>query len=98
MKLQTLSHSSQTGWSSEPDRSLDSDQTLVLLFGAPGLADSPANLGRVMEIYPRGITAVLPESVVVTGGLAGDGDRFVRTWVLNGRPMQAAIATCIIRP
>ncbi len=30
-----------------------------------------------------GINAVVPEHVVVTGGLAGDGDRFRRTWVLD---------------
>ncbi len=34
-----------------------------------------------------GLNAVLPSSVVVTGGLAGDDDRFMRTWILhNGRP------------
>lgn len=33
----------------------------------------------------RGINTVLPPSVIVTGGLAGDGDRFQRTWVLSGR-------------
>lgn len=31
----------------------------------------------------RGMNSILPESVVVTGGLAGDGDRFQRTWVLR---------------
>lgn len=31
----------------------------------------------------RGLNSILPESVVVTGGLAGDGDRFERTWVLH---------------
>ena len=31
----------------------------------------------------RGMNGVLPDGVVVTGGLAGDGDRFERTWVLN---------------
>ena len=31
----------------------------------------------------RGLNSILPESVVVTGGLAGDGDRFKRTWVLK---------------
>jgi hypothetical protein len=31
-----------------------------------------------------GLNAVLPEAVVVTGGLAGDGDRFKRTWVFDG--------------
>ncbi len=30
----------------------------------------------------RGMTGNLPEGVAVTGGLAGDGDRFSRTWIL----------------
>lgn len=35
----------------------------------------------------RGINQVLPKDVVVTGGLAGDGDRFKSTWVIrNGAP------------
>jgi len=34
----------------------------------------------------RGLNSRLPENVVVTGGLAGDGDRFGRTWVMaNGK-------------
>jgi hypothetical protein len=34
-----------------------------------------------------GVNSVLPDSVVVTGGLAGDGDKFQKTWVLkNGYP------------
>ncbi len=32
----------------------------------------------------RGLNSVLPPTVVVTGGLAGDGDRFRRTWVIQG--------------
>jgi len=31
----------------------------------------------------RGLNAVLPDSVVVTGGLAGDGPRYERTWTLT---------------
>jgi hypothetical protein len=31
----------------------------------------------------RGLNLDLPDSVVVTGGLAADGDRFQRTWVLD---------------
>ena len=31
----------------------------------------------------RGLNSVLPPEVVTTGGLAGDGDRFERTWVLS---------------
>ncbi|WP_447969400.1 FIST signal transduction protein [Nitrospira sp. M1] len=35
----------------------------------------------------QGLNATLPESVVVTGGLAGDGKRFQQTWVIHeGQP------------
>lgn len=35
----------------------------------------------------RGLNSQVPPSVVVTGGLAGDGDRFRRTWVVqDGKP------------
>lgn len=41
----------------------------------------------------RGINDVLPESVIVTGGLAGDGDRFQHTWVLhNNYPKENIIS------
>lgn len=40
-----------------------------------------------------GLNEVLPEGIVVTGGLAGDDDRFERTWVLhNGQPLQSIVA------
>jgi hypothetical protein len=43
----------------------------------------------------RGLAAVLPPGVAVTGGLAGDGDRFRATWVLrDGRP-QAGVVTAV---
>jgi hypothetical protein len=32
----------------------------------------------------RGLNAVLPPGVVVTGGLAGDGERFASTWIFDG--------------
>jgi hypothetical protein len=31
----------------------------------------------------RGLNSVLPANVVITGGLAGDGDRFQKTWVID---------------
>jgi len=41
----------------------------------------------------RGLNAGLPESVVVTGGLAGDHDRFERTWVVKeGQPQPGWIS------
>lgn len=40
----------------------------------------------------RGTTDHVQEGVVITGGLAGDGDRFERTWVIsNGCPTERAV-------
>jgi hypothetical protein len=41
----------------------------------------------------KGMCSALPPGVIVTGGLAGDGDRFQRTWVL--RDGQAACNTVV---
>lgn len=43
----------------------------------------------------RGLNSRVPSSVVVTGGLAGDGDRFRRTWVLQDRRPQPGFVTAV---
>ena len=41
----------------------------------------------------KGINSVVGEDMVVTGGLAGDGDRFEQTWVIeNGQPATEVIS------
>jgi hypothetical protein len=41
----------------------------------------------------RGLNSVLPPSIIVTGGLAGDGDRFKRTWVIKeGAPVSGFVS------
>lgn len=164
--VESFSHKQDTGWSVPGFPVLDSDRTLVLVFGAPSYFDNPGPIQELVKAYPtshivgcstsgeilgaelrdkslsvavvkfahtklavatapvrsvedsqragdtiarqlegpslrgvlvfsdglkvngsalvQGINAVLPESVVVTGGLAGDGDKFKRTWVLRG--------------
>lgn len=42
-----------------------------------------------------GLNSVLPAAVVVTGGLAGDGDRFKRTWVLDGDTPKTGIVSAL---
>jgi hypothetical protein len=42
-----------------------------------------------------GINSVVPQDVVVTGGLAGDGDRFGRTWVLSEGGTHEKIVTAV---
>jgi len=43
----------------------------------------------------RGLNSEVSPSVVVTGGLAGDGDRFRRTWVLQDRRPQPGFVTAV---
>jgi hypothetical protein len=43
----------------------------------------------------RGLNSQVPPSVVVTGGLAGDGDRFRRTWVLHDRRPKTGFVTAV---
>ncbi len=43
----------------------------------------------------RGLNAVLPESVVITGGLAGDGDRLKRTWVMKDSTPVGVMVTAV---
>jgi len=43
----------------------------------------------------RGLNAVLPESVVITGGLAGDGDRFKQTWVIKDSTPVGGMVTAV---
>jgi len=43
----------------------------------------------------EGLNAVLPQGVVVTGGLAGDGDRFKRTWTLSEGAGRANLVTAV---
>ncbi len=43
----------------------------------------------------RGFNSALPESVIVTGGLAGDGDRFHRTWVVGDDGPQSGVVSAV---
>ena len=166
MELETFSYSAASGWSNPPCTSLDSDRTLVLVFGASSYRNHPAPIEALIESFPRstvvgcstsgeilgdevhdeslsvavvrfadtnlrvtctevteatesesagekiardlladdlrgvlvlsdglsvngtelvrGLGSVVPPHVTITGGLAGDGDRFESTWVVAG--------------
>jgi hypothetical protein len=58
---------------------------LVLVF-SEGLAVNGTDL-------VRGLTDALPRDTIIVGGLAADGDRFARTWVLvDGKPASGYVA------
>jgi hypothetical protein len=177
MQISTFIHLPETGWSADALPALDSEQTLVLAFGAADLRLVEAPLADLLQAYPRsqvigcstageiygtaltdeslvvavarfeqtrlglasapaatpddsfmagemiarallrpdlrgvlvlsdghnvngsqlvgGLNSVLPESIVVTGGLAGDGDRFERTWVLHDGTPQSGYVSAV---
>ena len=70
----------------EPGKSFEAAQSLANQLIAPGLRGVLVlsdGLGVNGSELIRGLNTVLPTNVVVTGGLAGDGERFKRTWVLK---------------
>lgn len=65
---------------------LVSDDLRAVFVMSDGLSVNGSELAR-------GIGSVVPAGVVVTGGLAGDDDRFDSTWVLvDGRPVSGYVS------
>lgn len=175
MKLETFNYTTPTGWSVDTFPSLDSERTLVIMFGAPDLNPDPireiaraypsshmvgcSTAGEIlgMEIFDdslsvgvvrfdhtsiatqiapvqsasesyaageslaqqlykpalrgvlvlsdgvgvngselvRGFNSVLPNSVVTTGGLAGDGTRMERTWIIKDGAPQSGFVSAV---
>lgn len=78
-----------------PDQSFGAGQDIARRLAGPDLrgvlvlSDGLAVNGSELV---RGLNSVLPSSVVITGGLAADGDRFGATWVLDGgRPATGVV-------
>jgi hypothetical protein len=67
---------------------LQADDLRAILVLSDGLGVNGSEL-------VRGFNSVLPESVVVTGGLAGDGDRFARTWVVTDGTARSGIVAAV---
>lgn len=175
MDVECFEYLTPLGWTVDPFPALDSEQTLVLVFGDAAFLDDPSPIAELRAAYPKaqlmgcstageifdrsvkdgalvvavarfhhtrlasamapvangeqsreaairlahqlsapdlkgviilsdglhvngsqivaGFNEVLKGGAIVTGGLAGDGDRFQRTWVLNGaQPVANIIA------
>lgn len=67
---------------------LGADDLVSVLVLAPGLDVNGSEL-------VRGLTETLPPRVVVTGGLAGDADRFAHTWVLADGVLNDHVVTAV---
>ncbi|WP_437926946.1 FIST N-terminal domain-containing protein [Sorangium sp. So ce291] len=63
--------------------------------GLRGVVVLSEGLGVNGSQLVRGLNAVLPESVVVAGGLSGDGTRFKRTWVCLGDTVRSGMVAAV---
>ena len=81
-----------------PAESFVSGESLAAQLDAPDLR-AVFVLSTGLEVngseLVRGVNSRLRPEVVVTGGLAGDGSRFRRTWVLGWSGPQTGLATAI---
>ena len=85
-RVQSADDSFAAGW--EIARQLNDARLKGILVLSDGLCVNGSEL-------VRGLNAEVQTSVVVTGGLAGDGDRFRRTWVLQDRRPQTGFVTAV---
>ncbi|WP_437675385.1 FIST N-terminal domain-containing protein [Sorangium sp. So ce131] len=86
MRLETFSFSRATGeWSVRALPALDSDQTLVLVFGAPEFLDDPGAIRELRRAYPRSRMVGCSSAGEIAGASVCDGTlsvavaRFERT-------------------
>jgi hypothetical protein len=91
-----VSIDSATATVAGPEHSFHAGQELGRRLDRPGLRGvlvlSDGHNVNGSELV-RGLNSVIPRPVVVTGGLAGDGDRFQRTWVvLDGTPRAGIVS------
>lgn len=81
-----------------PTDSLAAGQRLAAQFPQDGLRavfvlSSGLNVNGAG--FVRGMTSSLPKHVTVSGGLAADGSRFERTWVLDGTGLHENAVTAV---
>lgn len=92
----TLRHASTMV--SRPEDSLEAGRTLARALNGPGLQgvfmlSDGVNVNGSQLVL--GLREILPTSVAVTGGMAGDGASFQHTWVLEGTRPQGGILSAI---
>ena len=88
MKLDTFAYSATGGWSVTPLPDLDSEDTLVVAFGAPELDDVQAPLAQLTATYKK--SHVIGCSTA--GEIFGVGhDRLLRVFDAGGPTMPTSI-------
>src|SRR5262249_4099923 len=91
MKLHTLSHG-RSGWSLPWLPALDSEQTLVLVFAAPGFDEEGTALEELRRAYPRATFVGGSTSGEILGTSVRDGTLVAAGARLAETPPRAAAA------
>ena len=72
MKLNVFSHDAK-GWSTQPFPDLDSDQSLVVVFGSSETIDSPGAIKQLAAAYPKSHVVGCSSSGEIFGTEVSDG-------------------------
>ncbi len=92
MKLETFTHSKKQGWSVRQFPTLDSDQTLVLVFGAKFYSDSGDILGELADAYPNSHVVGCSTSGEIFDSSLSDGTLSVAVAAFEGTRVKTGSA------
>lgn len=92
MKLVTYRHDAGAGWSAPFDPTLDSDQTLVLLFGATDAAEVSGPIAEVAAAFPRACVTGCSTAGEIHGASIHDHSVVVAVARFEHTPVKLAFA------
>src|SRR6266850_6220396 len=73
MDVESRSYSRHKGWAEPLPNQLDSDRTLILVFGASDYVDDPTALADLAQVFPRSHRIGCSTSGEITGTRIQDG-------------------------
>ena len=62
MKLETYQYTERSGWNTQPDRTLDSAQTMLLFFGSPDKSVIESALQSLRAKFPQSLMLGCPSA------------------------------------
>jgi hypothetical protein len=100
MEIFTVQYNKKNGWSNEAMPDWDSENTLIITFGASEYYEIPDPIEFLAMIYPHSkIIGCSTSGEIyqnkISGGLAADGGGLSRTWVIHKNKPTTKYVTAI---
>ncbi|MBI1851393.1 MAG: FIST C-terminal domain-containing protein [Planctomycetes bacterium] len=92
MIVETTSFSEQSGWSTKSFPSLDSERTLVVVFGSSALAGDPEQVRAISSAYPKSNVVGCSTSGEILGTKLADGGLVAAVCRFDGTEIATASA------